>query len=94
MQIVIDIPKECYKNLLNNNRFSSEEIPIVSLAVASGIPLPKDHGDLIDSNGLKASMACYMRDMTKSYTSRYVMSVAKGLVDFQKPIVKADNEEE
>ena len=46
MQIVIDIPEEYYKNLLNNNRFSSEEIPIVSLAVATGIPLPQNHGDL------------------------------------------------
>ena len=46
MQIVIDIPEEYYKNLLNNNRFSSEEIPIVSLAVASGVPLPQNHGDL------------------------------------------------
>ena len=94
MQIVIDIPEEYYKNLLNNNRFSSEEIPIVSLAVASGIPLPQNHGDLIDANELKASMFCYMGDMTKSYKARYVMSVAKGLVDFQKPLVKADERDE
>lgn len=58
MQIVIDIPKECYKNLLNNNRFSSEEIPIVSLAIATGIPLSQNHGDLIDADELKASMLC------------------------------------
>ena len=94
MQIVIDIPEEYYKNLLNNNRFSSEEIPIVSLAVASGTPLPQNHGDLIDTKELKAGMLCYMRDMTKSYKARYIMSVAKGLVDFQKPLVKADEREE
>ena len=52
MQIVINIPKECYKNLLNNNSFSSEEIPIVSLAVASGIPLPQNHGDLKDMDDI------------------------------------------
>lgn len=83
-----------YKNLLNNNRFGSEEIPIVSLAVASGIPLPQNHGDSLDANELKASMLCYMRDMTKSYKARYVISVAKGLVDFQKPLVKADERDE
>lgn len=94
MQIVIDIPKEYYNNLLNNNKFSSEEIPIVSLAIATGIPLPQRHGDLIDTKGLKASMSCYMMDMTKSYKARYVMSVAKGLVDFQKPLVKADEGDE
>lgn len=94
MQIVIDIPKECYKNLLNNNRFSSEEIPIVSLAVASGIPLPQNHGDLIDTDELKPIMLCYMKDMKKSFKARYVMSVAKGLVDSQKPLVKADKGDE
>ena len=52
MQIVIDIPEECYKNLLNNNRFSSEEIPIVSLAVATGVPLPQNHGDLKDMDDI------------------------------------------
>lgn len=93
MQIVIDIPKEYYKNLLNNNRFSSEEIPIVSLAVASGIPLPQNHGDLIDTDELKASMLCYIKDNTKSHTAKHVMSVAKELVDLQEPVIKASNKE-
>lgn len=52
MQIVIDILEEYYKNLLSNNRFSSEEIPIVSLAIATGIPLPQNHGDLKDMDDI------------------------------------------
>ncbi len=54
MQIVIDIPEEYYKNLLKNYRFSSEEIPIVSLAIATGTPLPKEHGRLIDVDDIRA----------------------------------------
>lgn len=50
MKIVIDIPEETYKNLLNNYSFSSEEIPIISLAIATGTPLPKGHGRLIDAD--------------------------------------------
>ena len=55
MKIVIDIPEEYYKNLLNNYSFSSEEIPIISLAIATGTPLPKGHGRLIDADKLQES---------------------------------------
>lgn len=58
MKIVIDIPKEAYKNLLNNYSFSSEEIPIISLAIATGTPLPNDatNGDVIRAAFPKAEV--------------------------------------
>ena len=48
IELVIKIPKAYYENLLKNCRFSSEEIPIVSLAIATGKPL--------DLEGLKSDM--------------------------------------
>jgi hypothetical protein len=53
IELVIKIPEEYYENLLKNCRFSSEEIPIVSLAIATGTPLPKGHGNIIDVNSIK-----------------------------------------
>ena len=94
MQVVIDIPDKDYQNLKAKDKFDDMYLNYYEKLIVNGIPLPQNHGDLIDSNGLKASMFCYMKDMNKSYTARYVMSVAKGLVDFQKPLIKADVEEE
>ena len=85
MQIVINIPKEFYNNLLNNNRFSSEEISIVSLAVASGIPLPQNHGDLKDMDDIYEALEGWNDD-----TSWIIDAI-----DFQtETIVKADEGEE
>lgn len=85
MQIVIDIPKEYYKNLLNNNRFSSEEIPIVSLAVASGIPLPQNHGDLKDMDDIYEALEGWNDD------TGWIVDA----IDFQtETIIKANNKEE
>ena len=53
IELVVKIPEEYYENLLKNCRFSSEEIPIVSLAIATGTPLPKKHGDLVDVEEVK-----------------------------------------
>lgn len=50
IELVIKIPDEYYENLLKNCRFSSEEIPIVSLAIAIGKPIPKGHKRLIEDN--------------------------------------------
>ena len=85
MQIVIDIPKEFYNNLLNNNRFSSEEISIVSLAVASGIPPPQNHGDLKDMNDIYEALESWNDD------TGWIIDA----IDFQtETIVKADEGEE
>ncbi len=48
MKLIIDIPEEYYNNLLKNCRFSSEEIPIVSLAIAVSTPLEKHDAELLD----------------------------------------------
>lgn len=85
MQIVIDIPKEYYENLLNNNRFSSEEIPIVSLAVASGIPLPQNHGDLKDMDDIYEALEGWNDD------TGWIVDA----IDFQtETIIKADKGDE
>ncbi len=53
IELVVKIPEKCYENLLKNYRFSNEEIPIVSLAIATGTPLPKGHGRLIDADDIR-----------------------------------------
>ena len=93
MQVVIDIDEKDYQNLKAKDKFNDMYLNYYEKLIINGTPLPSGHGDLIDTNGLKASMFCYMRDMNKSYEARYVMSVAKGLVDFQKILVKADEGE-
>lgn len=84
MQVVIDIPKEYYENLLKNCRFSSEEIPIVSLAVASGIPLPQNHGDLKDMDDIYEALEGWNDD------TGWIVDA----IDFQtETIIKADEGE-
>ena len=56
MQIIINISKESYANLLKNHRFSSEEIPVVSLAIATGTPLQEGHGKIGDLDKLIRAM--------------------------------------
>lgn len=102
MQIVIDIPKECYKNLLNNYRFSSEEIPIVSLAIATGIPLPQNHGRLIDADALEE--LCYEHEIgNDAFDGEPLIeqgqyddgdNIWKPLFDFAPTLIEADNEKE
>lgn len=85
MQIVIDIPEEYRENLLKNHRFSSEEIPIVSLAIATGKPLPKGHGKLFDENELK-------KEAIRCEWSRNMYDKLDHTLSYMKPVLEADTE--
>lgn len=91
MQIVIKIPEKMYDDckVRNTGHYSLYDF---SSLIANGTPLPKGHGRLIDAKGLKTTMTCYMMDKNKTHEAKYVMSVAKGIVDLQKAIIEADKE--
>lgn len=92
MQVVIDIDERLYEIITNpKNLPTMYHASRCADAVRNGVPLPKGHGKLIDADELaKAMFYGYMCDKTKSHTAKFVMSVAKSLVDLQKPIIEAD----
>lgn len=56
MQIVIDIPehmKIAYEDMIKHCNYETIEVPLsVIQSIVNGIPLPENHGDLIDRNEL------------------------------------------
>lgn len=89
MEILINIPYEYHRNLLRNCRFSSEEIPVVSLAIAAGIILPKGHGDLIDAGALKQRYVA--RSSDSPFDKSWITTVRRTINDAP-IIIKADKE--
>lgn len=85
IELVIKMPKEYYENLLKNCRFSSEEIPVVSLAIAAGIPLPEGHGDLIDKRKFRKWIET--QDGDKLMTEYYLDAL-----DMQEAIVRSSHD--
>lgn len=55
MKIVIDIPEEAYKVLKDTYKNRTGGL-VVPEAIANGIPLPKEHGRLIDADALIKSI--------------------------------------
>ena len=55
MQIVIDIPDGCYEEL-NSGRFPMQDAYRLVAWIKNGIPLPKNHGRLIDADELDTSV--------------------------------------
>jgi hypothetical protein len=53
MQIVINISKKDYDDILNGEIKVSVLNWLIFNAIRDGIPLPKEHGRLIDENALK-----------------------------------------
>ena len=51
MQIVIEIPDGCYEEL-NSGRFPMQDAYRLVAWIKNGIPLPKNHGRLIDADEL------------------------------------------
>ena len=60
MQIVIDIPEELYKNVIERTNLGYVGSD-VWVAVANGTPLPKGHGDLIDRSEVTKKGVCTYR---------------------------------
>lgn len=49
MQIVVNIPEKVVRAIQNGQDYRYD----IHTAIAQGIPLPKEHGDLIDREALK-----------------------------------------
>lgn len=72
MKLVIDIPEEIYKASKNmaleiGRGYGKMLTSNIYGAIATGIPLPKKHGDLVDRDKLR-------EDMIKEYTYRAATS--------------------
>lgn len=53
MKIVVDLPKEIYEFLQNNDTGS-----VVDNAIKNGTPLPEHHGDLVDKYDILHDIDC------------------------------------
>lgn len=84
MKIVIDIPEELYKNVIERTKTGYVGSD-VWIAVANGTPLPKGHGDLIDRNVVYA-------EFDKENLSKKEM-IGKLLVFGVPTVIPADNSE-
>ncbi len=89
IELVIKMPREYYENLLKNYSLSSEAIPIVSLAIATGTILPKGHGRLKDVDGLDITTIT-----TDDYSGNEMLDVVlKEDIENALTIIEADKAE-
>ena len=51
MKLIIEIDEETYKSVTTNDAYVLDDI-LIENAIANGIPLPKNHGRLIDADEL------------------------------------------
>lgn len=79
MQIVIDIPDQKYKWIVENPQTYTDEL---CKAIANGTPLPKGHGRLIDADALNFN-ADYCEPL-----------ISKRDFDFAPTIIESDKESE
>lgn len=92
MKIVIDIPEEAYE-LLNNEGVDWLGAEHILNAVANGIPLPKNHGRLIDYSWVVDNVIKKLGIKDK----RYLLEAEKALmsiVEIAPTIIEAESEEE
>lgn len=88
MKVVIDIPEEDYKDLMNEEWISA--LNDYQLMIRNGKPLPKGHGDLIDRdfvvNILEREVE-YAEDLARHRTLNYILDV---VIDGAKTVIPAD----
>jgi len=90
MELVINLDDEIYEVLKNGGTVVSgllggkTFLSKVCMAVVSGVPLPKGHGDLIDRSNLLC-ISEYDGENERIYVPYYEIENAK-------PIIKADKE--
>lgn len=87
MQIVIDIPEELYKNVVERTKMGYVGSD-VWIAVANGKPLPKGHGRLIDVDALREDFKT-----SRKITFAELLHIAC-IVDHAPIIIEADKESE
>lgn len=82
MEIVIDIPDQKYKWIIENPQTYTDEL---HYAIRNGTPLPKGHGDLVDISPYKGKVICsHLYSGVKKLTE----------VDSIEPIIEADRKEQ
>jgi hypothetical protein len=80
MKLVIDIPEEDYKRMIEQSMFGKADV--WRKAIQNGTPLPKGHGDLIDRKALMENA------YTKGFCSWY------DEIKMADTIIEADTESE
>ena len=96
VELVIKLNEEIYTHILSRYKYQDindiglDEIGKVGVTIKNGTPLPKEHGKLKDADKIKASMFAYMMDKSKSHEAKFVMSVAKSIVDSEQTIIEAE----
>ena len=88
MQIVIDIPKDVYKETLRSEIWNEYEKRAIRFAIRNCTPLPKGHGRLIDENELIDEIVCEEID------GRYYDVIYAHSIYDAETIIEADNAEE
>ena len=89
MKLVIDIPEEEYKMLVNSYQFLFNEHTFDNLreSIKNSTPLPKGHGRLIDENKLK-------KEAIRCEWSRLAYDMLDHTLSYIKPIIDADRKEQ
>lgn len=67
MQIVIDIPKDVYKETLRTEVWNDYEKRAIRFAIRNCTPLPKRHGNLFDENDFEKRVAIMTESMDLGY---------------------------
>lgn len=96
MQIAIDIDENLYTRLFDNGDIDIAEMLKACVAIRKGIPIPKGHGKIIDTDkiewyGCTTEADCPHKDRACKDCSRAECS--KTQVDDIQPIIDADRAE-
>ena len=80
MKIVIDIPKELRKDILEDGVLYADYEPVLRDAIKNGTPLPEKHGRLINADELryKVSGSDYAYEMTYEVDTAPTILEAEG----------------
>ena len=84
MQIVINIPKDRYKRIIEHTEGTYDQISLLTI-VENGTPLPEGHGRLIDADTLYPD---------SDYEDGIFYAVSIGQINSTETIVKAESEKE
>ena len=100
MKIIIEIPKEMYKEYKNKPPMLGDVgIDKICQAISKGIPLPKGHGRLIDAYDLRKEMytEAFIKDsdMQRWYSGCWIRyKLFENALDNAPTIIEADEESE
>ena len=84
MQIVINIPKDRYKRIIEHTEGIHDQISLLTI-IENGTPLPEGHGRLIDADKLYPD---------SDYEDGIFYAVSIGQINSTETIIKAESEKE